>query len=252
MPKRKESALVRQLIEEFTRHGDTGQAAHLMKFFKTGPGQYGEGDRFLGIKVPVSRSLIKPYRGKFGYTEYAALLASEWHEIRFAALLLMVDQANRHARQKDTAALRELVEFYDRHLHRANNWDLIDISAKDIMHAYWSRTKPDKAEIRVFLERWAGSDNLWRQRAAVLATFALLHLGSLDETFWLAEYFINHPHDLMHKACGWMLREAGKRDREALRGFLQKFHTRLPRTALRYAIEHFNQEERKKWLGKGE
>lgn len=206
MPKRKESALVQKLTEEFTRHGDPKQAAHLMKFFKTGPGQYGEGDRFLGIKVPVTRSLIKPYRGKFDYTDYAALLASEWHEIRFAALLLMVDQANRHAGQKDPAALRELVEFYDRHLHQANNWDLIDLSAKDIMHAYWSLTQPDKAEIRAFLERWAGSDNLWRQRASVLATFALLHLGSLDETFWLAEYFINHPHDLCTKpaagCCG--------------------------------------------------
>ncbi len=251
MAKRKVSALSQKLIDEFTGHSDPKQSAHLMRFFKTGPGQYGEGDRFLGIKVPVTRSLIKPYCGKFSYTDYATLLASQWHEIRFAALLLMVDQAKRHAKQNDTPALKELVDFYDLHLHQANNWDLIDLSAKDIMYAYWSCARPKKAEIRAFLEKWAGSDNLWRQRAAVLATFALLHLGSLDETFWMAEFFRDHPHDLMHKACGWMLREAGKRDLGELRRFLQKFHTSLPRTALRYAIEHLDPEERKRWLGKG-
>ncbi len=251
MARQKESTLMQEMIAKFMQHRNTDQSPQMSRFFKTGPGQYGEGDHFLGIKVPVTRTLLKPYRGKFDYPEYAALLASEWHEIRFAALLLLVDQANRLAKKQDTAALRKLVDFYDQHLHQANNWDLIDMSAKDIMYAYWSTAKTNKAEIRAFLKKWAKSDNLWRQRAAMLATFASLHLGSLDETFWLAEYFIDHPHDLMHKACGWMLREAGKRDRDALRGFLQKFHTRLPRTALRYAIEHLDKDERDKWLCKG-
>ena len=242
------SGVAANLMKEFLAHRDDEQAAHLMRFFKTGPGQYGEGDRFLGIKVPVTRSLIKPYRNEASLTDCDALLDSEWHEIRLAGLLLMVDMAKRLAKRKERDSLQALVTLYDNRLERANNWDLIDLSVRDIMGACWQCNETGSRERRRFLKTWADSGNLWRERAAMVSTWATQRLGSLDETFWLAEYFIEHSHDLMHKAVGWMLREAGKIDREALRGFLATFHKRLPRTALRYAIEHMDVGERKKWM----
>ncbi len=239
-----------QLTDELLARKDDAQAAHLMRFFKTGAGQYGEGDRFIGIKVPVTRGLVKPYLGVATLEDCDALLDSEWHEIRLAALFLMVGMAKRLAKRSEKAALGELVDFYDRRLERANNWDLIDLSVRDIMGAYWRCDETSERERRRFLKAWADSGNLWRERAAMVSTWTLLRLGSFGETFWLAERFIGHPHDLMHKAVGWMLREAGAIDREALRGFLAEFHKRLPRTALRYAIEHMEPNERRKWMEK--
>ena len=239
-----------RIADAFLTRRDDEQAAHLMRFFKTGQGQYGEGDRFLGIKVPVVRDLIKPYRGQVALTDCDVLLDSAWHEIRLAALLLMVDRSKRLAKQDDRPGLQELVELYDRRLDRVNNWDLVDMSVRDIMGAYWQCTHADVKERRRFLTVWATSGNLWRERAAMVSVYALQRMGSLDETFWLAEHFMHHRHDLMHKATGWMLREAGKIDVAALRHFLATFHKRLPRTALRYAIEHMPQEERRKWMAK--
>lgn len=245
-----DASLAEKITGKFLPLQDDGQAAHLMRFFKTGPGQYGEGDHFLGIKVPVTRSLIKPYREAITLADCDALLDSPWHEIRLAALLLMVDKAKRLARQNDRYSLQELVDLYDRRLERANNWDLIDLSVRDIMGAYWQCHKTTPRNRRRFLKAWGDSGNLWRERAAMVSVWPLQRMGSLDETFWLAEYFIDHQHDLMHKAVGWMLREAGKFDKEALRDFLSKFHKQLPRTALRYAIEHMDTEERCKWMKK--
>jgi 3-methyladenine DNA glycosylase AlkD len=221
-----------------------------MRFFKTGPGQYGESDHFLGLKVPVTRAIVKPFRGRLTLDDFSLLQASEWHEILLGALLLMGDYAEELAKNDERTELQALVAFYDRHLERANNWDLVDISVCEIMGPYWKSAKPPAREIRRFLSGWAKSGNLWRERAAMVSTHARQRMGSLNETFWLSEHFIAHPHDLMHKACGWMLREAGKRDIEALRVFLAKFHLRLPRTALRYAIEHMDQNERKKWMAR--
>lgn len=245
------SPLARDFLLEFTNRRNPEQTPQLQRFFKTGPGQYGEGDRFLGLKVPVTRALIKPFRGKLTLADFAALLASEWHEVRLGALLLLGLQAKALAKKGRVEELRELVDFYDRHLERANNWDLVDMSVRDIMEAYWRTVGASDKEVRNFLLAWADSGNLWRERAAMIATSARQRLGSLGETFWLAERFLPHPHDLMHKACGWMLREAGKYDLEALRAFLAKFHRRLPRTALRYAIEHLDEAERKRWMETG-
>lgn len=239
-----------ELLENFLAHADKAQAAILSSFFKTGPGQYGEGDRFLGIKVPITRTLIKPYRNRLTLKDHAFLLDSEWHEVRLGALLLLVDQAQRFAKCGDAEGLEVIVRFYDEKLDRANNWDLIDLSAYEIMGAYWSTGGRSAKEVRKLLQRWADSGALWRERAAMVATLARQRAGSLDETFWLAERFIDHPHDLMHKASGWMLREAGKRNIGALRAFLAKFYKRLPRTALRYAIEHMDKDERKKWMAR--
>jgi 3-methyladenine DNA glycosylase AlkD/TfoX/Sxy family transcriptional regulator of competence genes len=238
------------MTDEFLSRKDDAQAAQLMRFFKTGPGQYGEGDRFLGIKVPVTRSLVKSFLGVARLSDCDELLDSEWHEIRLAAFLLMAGMAKRLAKQDDKAGLHKLVKLYDRRLERANNWDLIDLSVRDIMGFSWRCNGTGARERRRFLKNWADSGNLWRERAAMVATWSLLRMGSLGETFWLAERFIDHRHDLMHKAVGWMLREAGAIDRGALRDFLAAFHQRLPRTALRYAIEHMDPEERRGWMEK--
>ncbi len=237
-----------KLTREFLSRKNNAQAAHLMRFFKTGPGQYGEGDRFLGIKVPVTRSLVKSCVTEATLADCDVLLDSEWHEIRLAALLLMIGMAKRLVKQNDKPALKEVVDLYDRRLERANNWDLIDLSVRDIMGAYWQCNATGARERRRFLKTWAESGNLWRERAAMVSVWALQRMNSLEETFWLAEHFRDHPHDLMHKAVGWMLREAGKIDREALRGFLAAFHAKLPRTALRYAIEHMDANERRRWM----
>ena len=241
---------VAELTELFLGAANPEKARHLMRFFKTGVGQYGHGDQFLGLPVPMTRALVKPFMGKLALPDCGCLLDSPWHEIRMAALLIMVDSANRMLKQRHLPELTELVALYDHRLERANNWDLIDLSVYNIMGAYWHCADSKAAERRFFLKKWADSGNLWRERAAIVSTLALIRQGSLDDTFWLSEYFIGHPHDLMHKACGWMLREAGKKNLDALRGFLEAFHVRLPRTALRYAIERMEDSERKKWMGK--
>lgn len=238
-----------QILQDvFLANADEDKARHLMRFFKTGIGQYGHGDQFLGLPVPITRTLIKPFKGKFGVSDFDRLLNSPWHEIRLAALLLMVDATNAMLKMKDLSGLQSLVELYDRRLERANNWDLVDLSAYNIMGAYWRCAETPSDERRRFLKIWADSGNLWRERAAIVSTNALIRLGCLDETFWLAEYFSSHPHDLMHKATGWMLREAGKKNLDALRIFLSKFHKKIPRTMLRYAIERMELKERKKWM----
>jgi 3-methyladenine DNA glycosylase AlkD len=221
-----------------------------MGFFKTEAGQYGHGDQFLGLPVPATRALIKPFVGKLTLSEYNGLLDSPWHEIRLAAFLLMVAASGAMRKQHDIIGLTELVALYDRRLEQANNWDLVDLSVYNIMGDFWICAGTEADERRQFLKEWAESGNLWRERASIVSTLALIRRGILDETFRLSEYFINHPHDLMHKASGWMLREAGKKNLEALRGFLAVFHQRLPRTALRYAIERMEPAERKKWMEK--
>lgn len=241
---------IAELTELFLVAANPEKARHLMRFFKTGEGQYGYGDQFLGLPVPATRTLIKPFMGKLSLEEYSRLLDSPWHEIRLAALLFMVNAAGKMRKQRDLPGLTELVALYDSRLERANNWDLIDLSVYNIMGAYWLCADTTADERRLFLQRWADSGNLWRERAAMVSTLAMIRRETLDDTFWLAEYFINHPHDLMHKASGWMLREAGKKNLNALCGFLEAFHTRLPRTALRYAIERMEPAERKKWMGK--
>jgi len=237
-----------ELTALFLGAADPEKARHLMRFFKTGPGEYGHGDQFLGLTTPLMRSLIKPFLGELSLPECSRLLDSPWHEIRLAALVSMVESAKRMAKLHDLAGLTELVALYDQRLERANNWDLIDVSVYHIMGAYWQSADTDADERRRFLKKWADSGNLWRERAAMVSTLALIRRDNFEDTFRLAEYFITHPHDLMHKASGWMLREAGKRDLDALRAFLTVFHARLPRTALRYAIERMDPAERKKWM----
>lgn len=210
-----------------------------MRFFKTAPGDYGEGDVFIGVSVPETRAVVKLHR-EVSLETMAALLASEVHEERLAALLLMVD---RFQRTKDVAVKRAVFDLYMGSLDRVNNWDLVDSSAPYIVGA-WLASKSRKS-----LRALARSPHLWSRRVAMLASFHFIKNGEFEDALALAEILVADPHDLMHKAVGWMLREMGGRGgRRELLGFLGAHAGHMPRTMLRYAIEKFPEAERKMWL----
>lgn len=214
------------------------KAAVLMRFFRTGPGQYGEGDRFLGVTVPQVRAVEKLFRRALTLEDVAALLAHEAHEARMAALIHLVWRY-RKARGED----RETIfRFYLGHAARIDNWDLVDVSAPGIVGAHL--VAGDASPLFAL----AQSPLLWERRIAVVATLAFIRAGRLDETFALAERLRHDPHDLIHKACGWMLREAGKRDETRLRAFLDAHAPTLPRVTLRYALERLPAADRARYL----
>lgn len=211
----------------------------LQRFFRTGKGDYAEGDRFIGVTVPQIRAICRACRGT-SLAESGRLLQSPVHEDRLAALLLLVDAFARG----DDERKREIYDFYLANTHRINNWDLVDSSAPQIVGA-WLRDR-SKAP----LTKLARSAMLWERRIAIIATQDFIRRRQLDETFRLADLLIEDRHDLIHKATGWMLREAGKRDEAALRNYLDRQHTRMPRTMLRYAIERLPERDRLAYLGR--
>ncbi len=215
----------------------------LMSFFKTGKGQYGEGDRFLGIRNPLTRRTAKAFRD-LPVREAVRAAHSEWHEIRLCALLILADKyQSKKAKETDRAA----IFGHYAELARGgfvNNWDLVDLTAPDITGAYAFEHGAGT------LERFAASGHLWEERVAVLSMFPFIRAKQMDEPFRMVDRFLPHPHDLMHKACGWMLREIGKRDRAMLTAYLEKNKAVMARTTLRYAIEHYPEPERKAFLSK--
>lgn len=218
------------------------RAAHQQRFFKTGKGEYAEGDVFLGLGLPQTRALVKTYWRLTEFEDLQKLFASAWHEARAVAALILVE---RFEKTKDAAARKEIFDFYVAHLPRCNNWDLIDISAYKIIGAYLY----DKKDRSLFY-RLARSKNLWEQRAAMVGTMYLVKRGDLRVTFDLAARFCAHPHDLMHKAAGWLLREAGKKDEAALCAFLDEHRQTMPRTMLRYALEKMPPDKKKFYMTK--
>jgi 3-methyladenine DNA glycosylase AlkD len=214
------------------------KAAFLPSFFKTGPGQYGEGDVFWGVTVPQIRSVAKRF-GNLPLAEAERLLPNPVHEVRLAGVLLLVTRYQKG----DTKTREETVRFYLSHLPCVNNWDLVDTSAPYIL-GDWLLTRD-----RSLLDTFARSGELWTQRVAIVATYAFIRKGELEDTFRIAEILLHHPHDLIHKAVGWMLREAGKKNRLALEAFVEKHAADMPRTMLRYALEKFGQDERKRYMG---
>jgi 3-methyladenine DNA glycosylase AlkD len=227
----------RQLERELAAVADPKRAANVAWFFKTGKGEYGEGDRFLGISVPEQRRIALRFR-TLSFEDISILLGSRIHEHRFAALEILVAQYERAGE-----SLRgEIVEFYLRHTSRINNWDLVDTSAPYIVGEHL-RTRP-----RDLLDRLAASESLWERRIAIVSTLALVKGGDIADTFRIAAKLLQDKHDLIHKAVGWALRETGRVSRADLVKFLSRHYERLPRTTLRYAIEHFPVEERKLML----
>ncbi len=216
---------------------DPKRAASVAKFFKTGKGEYGEGDRFIGIAVPVLRKIARQHLS-LGFADLKQLLASPIHEHRSAALEILVAQYGR----ADEAQRERIVAFYLRHTRRMNNWDLVDAAAPYILGRHL------KTRSRNVLHELVASPNLWERRIAIVATLGLIRGGDVEETFRIAEKLLDDDHDLIHKAVGWALRESGKVSTERLVAFLQRHYDRLPRTTLRYAIERFPPQKRQKFL----
>ncbi len=203
------------------------------KFFKAGKGEYGEGDRFLGVTVPNIRAIAKQYKN-ISLSEIRELMLSEWHEVRLCALLIMVEKS----KKKDETLRQQLFDLYLSQTDRINNWDLVDLSCRFIVGEYLL----DKS--RDILYQLAQSPLLWDNRIAIVSTYAFIRKGQLEDTYALSDLMMQHPHDLMHKAIGWMLREAGKRDSERLYDYVMSHRADMPRTMLRYAIEKFSPKER--------
>jgi 3-methyladenine DNA glycosylase AlkD len=216
---------------------DPEQAKNLQRFFKTGPGDYGEGDRFLGLRVPQIRAMVKEL-GVVPITTIKSLIKSPWHEERMLALLLMVHRYNK----SDDEAREVLYHLYLDSTTYINNWDLIDVTARHIVGA-WLYNRPRKP-----LFVLAKSDSLWERRISILSAFYFIAKNDFEDALKLAKILLNDDHDLMHKAVGWMLREIGKRDRKREEEFLLKHYRKMPRTMLRYAIEHFPEKRRKAYL----
>ena len=200
----------------------------LPRFFKTGKGEYGEGDAFLGVVVPDVRNVARKHKVA-NFDEIHELMASTWHEVRLCALLIMVEQC----KQADATARKALFDLYLSLTERINNWDLVDLSCRFVIGEYLL-DKP-----RDILYRLAESPLLWDNRIAIVSTFAFIRHNQLDDTFALSTKMMAHTHDLMHKAIGWMLREAGKRDEQRLYNYIVQHRNEMPRTMLRYAIEKF-------------
>lgn len=227
------------IMAELTALANEEKVRVLSGFFKTGKGQYGEGDKFLGIPVPQTRGVARRYKDA-PLSVAVSLLGSELHEVRLCALLIMVDKMKKAG--ADDA--REIVETYLANTRRINNWDLVDLSAPQIVGGYLQDKPHD------LLYRLADSSLLWDNRIAMVSTYTFIKAGQLDDTFMLAQKLIAHPHELIHKAVGWMLREAGKRDFGRLRSFVDEHWREMPRTMLRYAIEKYPENERKEVLGR--
>jgi 3-methyladenine DNA glycosylase AlkD len=225
------------LVRELAALGSPARAAGAAKFFKSGAGQYGEGDKFIGIPVPALRNAALRHR-TLPLPDLALLLASDIHEHRLAALEILVAQYESAAE----AERKNIVEFYLGHTHGINNWDLVDASAPYILGEHL------KTRSRRILLRLARSNSIWERRIAIVATLMLIRYGETADTFLIAEKLLADPHDLIHKAVGWALREAGKVSQPELLAFLQQHYASMPRTTLRYAIERFPPQQRKRML----
>lgn len=221
--------------------GSPEKAKASLRFFKCGKGEYGEGDRFLGVTVPEQRMIAKECRD-LSFPEIEKLLDSPYHEARFTGLLILTYAYEGAAEKKR----KEIFDFYLSHRAAVNNWDLVDVTAPKIVGAYLS----EKESGRMVLYRFAKSENLWERRIAIVSALALIRNGDFSDMLAIAELLLGDPHDLIHKATGWMLREVGKRDKLVLKRFLDAHAGIMPRTMLRYAIERFPEQERKYYLSK--
>lgn len=226
------------IVKDLEQRADTAQAKILSGFFKTGKGQYGEGDVFRGIKVPIIREIVNKHYKTVSLDEVTSLLHSAYHEDRLCALLLLVKQMS----GADDHLQKKIYTVYAKNTRYINNWDLVDLSAPLITGVYL------ESRSREQLYKWAKSALLWERRISVLSTFWYIKKSSFDDACAIIEMMFNDKEDLMHKACGWMLREIGKRNQPVLEEFLKKHYARLPRTTLRYAIERFDEPKRQSYL----
>jgi len=226
-----------QIKKDLSQLSDPERAKNLSWFFKTGKGQYGEGDIFLGIPVPEQRKVAKRYID-LPLTDLQELLSSKIHEHRLTALLILVSKYQK----ADDAGKAEIFSFCLRNTENINNWDLVDLSAPRILGDYL--IKKDRS----ILFKFAKSNDLWKRRIAVLSTFNFINKNDFEDALSIARLLLHDENDLIHKAVGWMLREIGKKDQETEERFLGKYCSQMPRTMLRYAIEKFDEKKRKSYL----
>ena len=245
---------------------NTVQQQVLMRFFKTAPGEYGHGDEFLGLKVPQTREVVKAVSNDITLSDIPELLMNRWHEVRLCGFLLLVTffekQATKRLKNNKDAAIRrdEIVSMYLNHAEQANNWDLVDLSVHKII-GHWLLLPTylgGDGELDLHtnykylvLDNLASSNNLWKQRMSIVCSWKTSQQGDPSWCLRYAEYHLHHPHDLMHKAVGWMLREMGKRvGMDLLRNFLKIHLHEMHRTTLRYAIEQMDEDEKHYWMNK--
>ncbi|MEJ2241653.1 MAG: DNA alkylation repair protein [Candidatus Bathyarchaeota archaeon] len=231
--------MLNKIKNELLLLGDSERAKKLSSFFKTGKGEYGEGDLFLGIPVPQQRKIAKRYTD-LSLDQLKKLLSSKFHEFRLTALIILVLKYGK----ADNSGKKEIFDFYLKNTEFINNWDLVDLTSPKIMGDFLSNRE------RSILFELVNSDNLWERRIAVLATFYFIRNDDFEDAINISRLLITDDHDLIHKAVGWMLREIGKRDENTLKKFLNKYYKQMPRTMLRYSIEKLNKEERKHYLNK--
>lgn len=230
--------LSKSIIDELNENACKEKAQHHLKFFKTGSGEYGEGDKFIGVNVPIQRKIAKKYYREINLNELEQLLKSEIHECRLTALFMLCYKFDKAAKDEKAS----IVNLYLDNIAFVNNWDLVDASAPTLLGGYLF----DKN--RSLLYDLANSDDLWKQRIAIIATLYFIRRDDFYDTLAISEILIHHHHDLIHKAVGWMIREVGKRDKDVAIAFLQKHYTEMPRTMLRYAIEKFDEDLRHQFL----
>ena len=226
------------LLSAMLSKADPSQVEGLSRFFKTGPGQYGEGDCFLGIKVPVTRAVVKECWRSVSFGELEECVASGYHEVRLSALLALVEIFSHASKDKDLQ--QQCIDFYLSHTDNINNWDLVDLSCYNLLGT-WLLDK-DRSPL---YDLARNGRSIWEQRIGIVSTMQFVRHGQTDDTFNIADILLHHPHDLIHKAVGWLLREAGKKNETALRAYLADRASEMPRTMLRYAIEKFPEAERK-------
>lgn len=235
----KSNHLFNELLAELNGYVNPSKANFYQNFFKSGPGEYAEGDQFLGVTVPDQRKVAKRFVDRVTLEEIELALQSEWHEVRLTGLFILV---SKFQKSKTEDERKKIAEFYLNHTEYINNWDLVDTTAPHILGEYFE--KRDKKP----LYKLAQSKDLWENRIAVLSCFTFIRRYQFDDILYFCELYLNHPHDLIHKATGWMLREIGKKDTKILIGFLEEHQHKMPRTMLRYAIEKLPEKQRKYWL----
>ena len=248
----------KEVINHMESLRNDAQRRILMGFFKTGPGEYGEGDEFLGLKVPQTREVVKLVGKDFPLNEIPELLMCRWHEVRLCGLLILVSKFEKLATKrlendkKAISARDEILTLYLQYAEQANNWDLVDLSVHKIL-GHWlllPSNLGDKDYKLKVIDSLAQSPSLWKQRMSMVCSLKTSQMGDPTWCLRYAEVHLHHPHDLMHKAVGWMLREMGKRvSEELLRDFLRQHAHEMPRTMLRYAIEKLSAPERQYWMG---
>ncbi|NLC11676.1 MAG: DNA alkylation repair protein [Firmicutes bacterium] len=231
---------IEDIKSELRKHADPDKAAFLPKYFNAFPGGYGEGDQFIGVKVPLQRKVARKYYKNISLEELESLLREPVHEYRLTALIMLVNKFQQKKMEEEER--KAIVDFYLRNISYVNNWDLVDSTADKILGAYLF----DKE--KALLYKLAQSGDLWKQRIAIIATFYFIRNEDYKDTLQIAKILLHHKHDLIHKAVGWALREVGKKNFQLLYNFLKEHYKNMPRTMLRYAIERFEPELRKKFL----